>query len=165
MAESPPEPPPSVEAVPGQPTPVEPPASSPSADKNEIKEHDNLVMRTVNRAKIKRALELFNRSEYANEIGGVARSVAPPKANAHVWDAASAEVMLTVAWQGVWYQFVIDLADTEDAVRMWSSGNELEKLPARFKEWNVLAQSNGSLNLVEHFHEQLDEGAEESTLA
>ena len=138
------------EAPPTEPRPIQEPlealSAPPSVNGDDGQRHD-LALRTLNRAKIKRALELFNRSEHAGEIAGVARSVAPPKANAHVWDSASAEVMLTVAWQGVWYQFVIDLSDTEEAVRMWSTGHELEKLPARFKEWNVLAQSNGTLKL------------------
>jgi hypothetical protein len=104
-----------------------------------------LVLRTVDRAKLHRALDLFNRSEHASEIAEVTRSIAPPKANVRVWDSASAEALLTVAWQGCWYQFVIDLTDTEDAVRLWAAGEELDKLPAKFRHWNAQARPDGRL--------------------
>lgn len=124
------------------------------------------MLRAVDRAKLQRALELFNQSEHAGEIAEVARSVAPPKANARVWDSASAEVLLTIAWRGCWYQFVIDLTDTEDAVRLWASGEELDRLPGKFKDWNAQARTDGVLMLAE---ENLAGGngksAEESALA
>jgi polysaccharide biosynthesis transport protein len=116
---------------------TEPPSREPS-----------LALRAVDRAKLQRALDLFNRSEHAGEIVEITRSIAPPKASIRVWDSASAEVLLTVAWQGCWYQFVIDLSNTEDAVRLWSSGEELEKLPAKFRHWNVEAGPGGGLVLT-----------------
>ena len=125
------------------------PAAPPPAPRVSDSAERSLVMRTVDHAKLLRALELFNRSEEAGDIAGISRSVAPPVANVRVWDSASAEVMLTIAWQGAWYQFVVDLSDTEDAVRMWASGEDVDQLPTKFKDWNVHAQSNGRLMLSE----------------
>jgi hypothetical protein len=108
----------------------------------------SLTLRTVDRAKLLRALELFEASDYAREIADIARSVASPKASVRASEASFSEVLLTVAWERSWYQYVIDLSDTEDAVRLWESGAVADELPAEFRQWNASVRPDGSLELI-----------------
>lgn len=95
--------------------------------------------------KLERAIELFNESEHPRTVAGIARTLGSPRVSASTSAASSAEVILTVAWDISWYQFVIDLSDTHDPVRMDARGEELDELRPEARDWNATAREDGSL--------------------
>jgi hypothetical protein len=49
---------------------------------------------------------------------------------------------------------------------MWATGDDLDKLPAQFKRWNVRADSDGRLALDwKELEEEAGESAQAGTLA
>ncbi len=65
--------------------------------------------------KIDRALDLFNESEHRRTVAGIIRALGTPHASASTSPVSAAQVLLTVAWELSWYQFVIDLSDAARA--------------------------------------------------
>ena len=95
--------------------------------------------------KIERAIELFNGSDHPRTVAGIARTLGSPRVSAATSGKSAAEVLITVAWDISWYQFVADLSDTNDSVRMEAQGQEIEELTQEARKWNARAQSDGSL--------------------
>jgi hypothetical protein len=97
--------------------------------------------------KIERALDLFNGSEHPRTVAGISRSLGSPRVSAATSDSSTAEVLLTIAWELSWYQFSVDLSDTNEPVRVRGRGDELDELPAEIRRWNAQAQPDGSVSL------------------
>lgn len=95
--------------------------------------------------KIERALDLFNGSEHARTVAGIARTLGPPRVSACTSSVSAAKVLLTVAWELSWYQFAIDLSDTGEPVQLERRGHELDELPAKVRHWNASADSEGRI--------------------
>ena len=98
--------------------------------------------------KLERAIELFNVSEHPRTVAGIARALGLPHVSASTSDGSPAEVVLTVAWDISWYQFVVDLSDTRDPVRMEARGEELGELRPEARDWNGSAEADGRLALA-----------------
>jgi hypothetical protein len=97
--------------------------------------------------KMERAIDLFNSSEHARTVAGIARTLGLPQVSASASLTSAAEVLITVAWELSWYRFVIDLSESRHPVRMQDRGQELDELPPEAREWNAEAQADGSLAL------------------
>jgi hypothetical protein len=95
--------------------------------------------------KIERAIELFNGSDHPRTVAGIARTLGSPRVSASTSGKSAAEVLITVAWDISWYQFVADLSDTSDSVRMEAQGQEIEQLAEEARKWNARAETDGSL--------------------
>jgi hypothetical protein len=95
--------------------------------------------------KIERAMELFNGSEHPRTVAGIAKTLGEPMVSASTSIMGAAEVLLTVAWELSWYQFVVDLSDANHPVRMLGRGEELAELSEAAREWNGHAEDDGSL--------------------
>jgi hypothetical protein len=104
---------------------------------------------TNSQLKIERAIALFNGSEHARTVSGVARSLGPPRVCATTSGGSAAEVVVVVAWELSWYRFVIDLSDTNEPVRIEARGQELNELEPASQEWNASAGPDGTLTLDE----------------
>jgi hypothetical protein len=98
--------------------------------------------------KLERAIELFNSSEHPRTVAGIARTLGSPQVSASTSGGSAAEVLLTVAWDISWYQFVVDLSDTTEPVRMEARGQELGELRPEARDWNARAQADGSLAIA-----------------
>jgi hypothetical protein len=96
--------------------------------------------------KVERAVDLFNLSEHPRTISGIARTLGAPRVSAATSPHSAAEVVITVAWDLSWYQFVIDLADADEPVRMDARGQELAELPEQTREWNATAEEDGRVS-------------------
>jgi hypothetical protein len=95
--------------------------------------------------KLERALELFNTSEHLRTVTGLARTLGTPQVSASTSGESAAEVVITVAWDISWYQFVVDLSDYNQPVRMETQGQEIEELAEEARNWNTRVEPNGSL--------------------
>jgi hypothetical protein len=99
--------------------------------------------------KIERAVALFNGSEHPRTVAGIARTLGSPQVCASTSADSAAEVRLTVAWELSWYQFVVDLSDTNDPVQVEARGHEMSELEPDAQAWNASAAPDGSLLLEE----------------
>jgi hypothetical protein len=95
--------------------------------------------------KIDRALDLFNGSEHRRTVAGIVRTLGPPSAGAMTSLESAAQVVVTVAWELSWYQFVVDLSDGREPVQVRTHGRELEELPEHARDWNLETLADGSL--------------------
>ena len=53
-------------------------------------------------------------------------------------------MLLTVAWELSWYQFVVDLSDGREPVQVRGQGQELDELPEQARQWNLEAAEDGA---------------------
>jgi hypothetical protein len=95
--------------------------------------------------KVERAIELFNDSEHPRTVAGIARTLGEPQVSACTSSVSSAKVLLTVAWELSWYQFTVDLSDSNDPVRLRGRGQELKELPSKVRRWNATATEDGRI--------------------
>lgn len=95
--------------------------------------------------KLDRAVEVFNDCEHRRTIAGLARTLGPPQVSAIGSSSSAAEVVLTIAWELAWYQYVIDLSDPREPVQLRSRGEELDELDEQARQWNVTALGDGLL--------------------
>ncbi len=97
--------------------------------------------------RVSSAVEVFNRSEHARTIAGVARSLGSP-AVAVLPSSTSASVVKVVAsWELCWYRYEVDLADELPSVRVSAQGYELDELDGAELEPNATADADGLLAL------------------
>ena len=89
------------------------------------------------------AAELFNESAFRRTIAGIAKSLGAPKASI-VPLGASAEVVLTVAWDISWYQHRIT-PDSGQPVRLAERGRDPRELDAKFTGWNTELKPDGRI--------------------
>jgi hypothetical protein len=95
--------------------------------------------------KLERAIDLFNASEHLRTVTGLSRTLGQPHVSATTSGDSAAEVLLTVAWDISWYQFVVDLSDSRDPVRVESQGQEIDELSEEARAWNGRVEQNGTL--------------------
>jgi hypothetical protein len=97
--------------------------------------------------KLERAVDLFNGSEHPRTVAGIARTLGEPHVSACASSVSAAKVLLTVAWELSWYQFGVDLSDTNDPVRLDERGHELDELPAKVRHWNAAVDEKGRITI------------------
>lgn len=96
-------------------------------------------------AKVERALELFNASEFQRTVGGLMRTLGEPWVTAVPVEDTPSEVTLVVAWELSWYQYRVDLGDANEAVALERKGQELDELDEGLRHWNAGAGPDGAL--------------------
>jgi hypothetical protein len=97
--------------------------------------------------KIASAIELFNASEHARTIAGIARSLGSPSVSIRPVEGQASIVTVVAAWELCWYRYEIDLSDEPSAVRLAAQGSELEELPPEERDGNATADADGLLTL------------------
>ena len=90
------------------------------------------------------AAELFNASTYRRTVGGIARSLGPPKVSIVPLSGVNNEVVVTVAWELSWYQYRVSF-DAAQPVRLEERGLEVDELDAMFLDWNTELADDGRL--------------------
>jgi hypothetical protein len=96
-------------------------------------------------AKVERALEIFNLSDYRRTIGGLIKTLGPPWVTARPHEGSTGEVTVVVAWELSWYQFRIDLGDADEPVAVADKGHEVDEIDADLRRWNATATDDGAL--------------------
>ncbi|MBU2601418.1 MAG: hypothetical protein KKA32_04535 [Actinobacteria bacterium] len=93
----------------------------------------------------------FNESMFISKMRSVRRSLGRPLVNLVKIAGAERKVLLTVGWDIVWYQYLIDLSeDAEgDRITQFGEGMELTELSDVFKETNAIIEDSGRLDASE----------------
>lgn len=94
----------------------------------------------VGRAAIPVALAAFNQSSHARTLAGLYRTLGAPRASVAPRSGTDREVILTVAWEIVWYQFRI-MPDGIEQQR----GQYLSELQPRWQQWNCRVAQDGTV--------------------
>lgn len=102
----------------------------------------------VGTAAIPTALAAFNESPHARTLAGLTRTLGAPKASVTPRSGTDREVILTVAWEIVWYQFRIKPDGIEQR-----RGTYLHDLPQRWQRWNCDVAVDGRARLAEQVDE------------
>jgi hypothetical protein len=123
------------------------PARTPEARKNRLPRDPRHVRAVPTNAQLKleRAIDLFNASEHLRTVSGLSRTLGQPHVSATTSGDSAAEVLLTVAWDISWYQFVVDLSDSRNPVRVENQGQEIDELSEEARAWNGRVEPNGIL--------------------
>jgi hypothetical protein len=86
------------------------------------------------------ALAAFNQSPHARTLAGLYRTLGAPRASVAPRSATDREVILTVAWEIVWYQFRV-MPDGIEQQR----GQYLSELQPRWQQWNCDVSPDGTI--------------------
>ena len=98
--------------------------------------------------KVARAIEIFNGSEQARMVTGVARSLGTPTVSVRPSATEGAVVSIVAAWEITWYRFEVDLGNEAAGVRQVEHGTELHELEPDDLEPKGAAFADGSLSLA-----------------
>ena len=96
----------------------------------------------VGAAAVPVALAAFNESEHARMLAGLQRTLGEPRASVVPRSPTDREVIVTVAWEIVWYQFRI----SPDGSIAHERGTYLTDLPGRWQHWNCRALPSGRVS-------------------
>ncbi len=94
----------------------------------------------------------YNESQFTNRIRDVRRSLGKPKANLTKLIGAEPRALLTITWDIIWYQYLIDLrrdAPSDERVILHREGMDLDELTPIFKEKNASIDDEGRLDASE----------------
>lgn len=97
----------------------------------------------VGAAAIPVALASFNDTQHARTLAGLSRTLGTPRASVVPRSPTDREVVLTVAWDIVWYQFQIKPDGTIEPTK----GMHLDELPVRWQQWNCDVKPNGRISM------------------
>ena len=98
--------------------------------------------------KVARAVELFNVSEHARTVSGVARSLGAPVVAIRPSATEGSVVTIVVAWELSWYRYEVDLGNEAAGVRVTEQGSELHELDPADQTANAAADETGRLHLA-----------------
>ena len=88
------------------------------------------------------AVDLFNASQYRRTVGGIGKSLGPPRVSVVTLSGVNTEAVVTVAWDISWYQYRVSL-DSDNPVRLESRGHDPEELEGSITEWNAHMEDDG----------------------
>jgi hypothetical protein len=123
---------------------VAPPDGPPTA------EHHNRP--TFSLAEVQVAQKYFNESQFTNRIREVRKSLGKPKASVTKLVGAEPHALVTVAWDIIWYQYLVDLRrdiPMDKRVVLHREGMDLEELASTFREKNASVDDEGRLDASE----------------
>ena len=129
--------------------PVAPPPVAPPAGPSTAEHHSRPGFQL---AEVQAAQKNFNESQFTNRVRDVRRSLGKPKANLTKLIGADPAALLTVTWDIIWYQYLIDLrrdVPSDARVTLHREGMDLDELAAIFKEKNASLDDDGRLDASE----------------
>ncbi|HVW17645.1 MAG TPA: hypothetical protein VHB30_05305 [Solirubrobacteraceae bacterium] len=113
-----------------------------------VAERDVHAVPTNAELKMVRALEVFNASEQARMVGGIARALGTPTVTVRPSRTEGAVVSIVTAWEITWYRFEVDLGNEAAGVRVTEKGAELDELEPEDLMPNAVAGGDGTLSFA-----------------
>ncbi len=98
------------------------------------------------------AQRYFNESPFTGKTRDVSRSLGKPRANLTRAAGTEPRAFITIAWDIVWYQYLVDMRldiPSDQRVVLYREGMDLDELAHYFKEKNATADDNGRLDASE----------------
>ena len=98
------------------------------------------------------AQKYFNESQFTNRVRDVRKSLGKPRANLTKLVATEPQALLTIAWDIIWYQYLIELRrdiPTDKRVVLHRQGMDLDELTPIFREKNSSVDDEGRLDASE----------------
>ena len=99
------------------------------------------------------AQRYFNESDSVKKLRDISRSIGKPKANVSRTGPGAPEAAITVFWDIVWYQYLVDLRKDipagQERVILGSEGMDLEELEPRYRDKNATVSDDGRLDASE----------------
>ncbi|MCL5942413.1 MAG: hypothetical protein M1325_02650 [Actinobacteria bacterium] len=95
---------------------------------------------------------LFNESPFTEKLRSVRRSLGRPIVNVAPVQSAGKSALVTVAWEIVWYQYLIELGEAGESpgsATLFAEGMELTELSDGFKQPNAALDDQGRLDASE----------------
>lgn len=126
------------------PPPVAPPAGPPTAEPHKRPGFELPEVQIAQR--------YFNESQFTSRVRDVRRSLGRPKANLTKLVGGEPRALVTVFWDIIWYQYLVDLRrDTpvDQRVSLHREGMDLEELTPAFREKNASLDDEGRLDASE----------------
>lgn len=142
--------PPATMAVPSS---EQPPASQPASESGITDERVAAWARAGLTADDVRLVQrYFAESAATEKMRAVRRSLGRPLVNLHPVAGDRPRVMVTIAWEIVWYQFLVELAPelgSGDRVFAFAEGMELDELAPHFRVENATLDQGGRVDASE----------------
>jgi hypothetical protein len=102
---------------------------------------------------VQAAQRYYNESPFIERVRDVHRSLGKPKANLTKVPGVEPRAVVTVAWDIVWYQYLVylrrDLPASHERVVLHREGMDLDELAYYFKEKNAVINDDGRLDASE----------------
>jgi hypothetical protein len=102
---------------------------------------------------VQAAQRYYNESPFTSRVRDVSQSLGKPKANLTRIPGAEPRAVVTIAWDIVWYQYLVDLRrdlpSTHERVVLHREGMDLDELAYYFREPNALVNDDGRLDASE----------------
>jgi hypothetical protein len=100
-----------------------------------------------------RAVErIFNESPHVEKTRAVRRGLGQPIVNLTPLSGEGDRVLLTIAWEIVWYQYLIELGEgvrPEDRLTLFGEGMQLDELSPNLRENNAGMDQQGRIDVSE----------------
>jgi hypothetical protein len=103
-------------------------------------------------AEIQLAQRYFNESPFTERVRDIRHSLGKPKVNLSRVQGVGPRVLVTVAWDIVWYQYLVNLrkdAPADQRVALFREGMDLDELAPHFRDKNASVDDDGRLDASE----------------
>lgn len=97
---------------------------------------------------LEQAIEIFNASECAGRVAGIARALGQPTVTLSPHPNDHDRTIIVVAWELCWYRYEVDLRERPATIALLGEGTELDELPDEDRLGNATADERGELTLV-----------------
>ncbi|GAB4242800.1 MAG: hypothetical protein Kow00129_01530 [Thermoleophilia bacterium] len=100
---------------------------------------------------VRNVQRVFNSAPFTEKLRSVRRSLGRPIVHLDPVSDPERKVLVTVAWEIIWYQFLVDLSDSEsgEPVGLFAEGMELDELDQRFLHGNAVLDEQGRIDASE----------------
>lgn len=97
---------------------------------------------------LEQAMEIFNASECAGRLAGIARALGQPSVTVRASELDGERVIVVVAWELCWYRYEVDLRVRPATIALLAEGMELAELADEDRIGNASANERGELSLL-----------------
>jgi hypothetical protein len=93
------------------------------------------------------AVEVFNASECAARVAGIARALGEPTVTVRAGQTGE-RATIVLAWELCWYRYEVDLDGQPPTIALTADGTELHELPPEDRAGNAAANERGEIALL-----------------
>ncbi len=110
-------------------------------------------MPTFQIGEVQAAQRFYNECPFVTRVRDVRRSLGKPKANVTRSPGPNPLAFITICWDIVWYQYLVDLRrdlpSNAERVVLYREGMDLDELAFQLREKNAVVNDDGKLDASE----------------